>query len=271
MSESWLATGKRRVGTVARKVFDQYSALRYLKERDVLAVSVIGLFDYMSIYVIIPFLPLFLDRMQVSPVMIGFIFAAEPLMMAVLSAPSGALSDRIGRKAPIVVGTLVSGLSVFALGFASTALVFILLRAIDGAAGALRAPATQAYIGDRFPKEERGQAVSAHKTLKLSGVAIGPAFGGLVAARTGVSATFMLLGAITFVGSIVSWPLLQTSLPQRDAEGSDRNLLQSFSRAKLRQVASIPVISLAITSFVSALSIGAFEPILRRIYSGAWI
>lgn len=82
-----------------------------------LAGNVAGALSFMALFANIILLPYFLHEvMGQSPVQIGMIMSAYPLVMAFTAPFSGSLSDRIGAR---VLTT--AGLSILALGLAVTA------------------------------------------------------------------------------------------------------------------------------------------------------
>lgn len=259
-----------RENTLVSQILEQYSSLRYLKDRDILVVSVAGLLDFMSVYMIVPFLPVYLKQNEIGLAMLGIIFAAEPAASAIFSMPLGHLSDRYDQRYLIAGGTILSGLSVVALGFVSAPILFVVFRALDGTAGAIRGPATRTYVGERFETEERGRAFGAVKTVRMMGIAIGPALGGLVAGATNLSIPFILLGIVTVVGGIGAGTLLTKTTPDEDdEESSDDPPLWRLSRTELREIVTRPVVAMSITSVVSAASISAFEPLFALLLEEA--
>lgn len=248
-----------------------YSSLKYLRERDVLIVSLTGLLDQMSVYIIIALFPIYINEMGISGLVFGLIFAANPFASAVLKTPFGYLADRFDRKNLIVGGTVISGLSIAALAVATSPTMLIFLRLVDGGATAMRGPASRAYIGDRFPDEERGRAMGAKQTVQLTGTAFGPALGGIVASMYSLAAPFLLLGGLTVVGGLVAKPLLQSNPRESgDEEETDETpSIRELSREQLGQIVTLAVVSLSLTSFVSAVSISAFQPLFSVLLEEA--
>ena len=52
-------------------------------------------------------LPDYATRFQAGPTTIGLLFASFGITLLTLSIPMGAVSDRVGRKRPLLVGVLV--------------------------------------------------------------------------------------------------------------------------------------------------------------------
>ncbi len=72
----------------------------------------------------------------------------------------GALSDRIGRAVPIVVGSLCYGLGILAVGAAPSVAVAAVAMVSIGVLGALVSPTTMALVTDLAAEDERGLAMA---------------------------------------------------------------------------------------------------------------
>src|SRR5204862_4891979 len=60
--------------------------------------------DIVAYAIAIPVLPALSRKLGASPTMIGLLFASFGVTLLTVSIPMGAISDRVGRKAPIVGG-----------------------------------------------------------------------------------------------------------------------------------------------------------------------
>ncbi|QWF84772.1 MFS transporter [Amycolatopsis sp. CA-230715] len=81
------------------------------------------------------------------------------LVLAALVLPAGALGDRYGRRAVLVIGLLVFAVSCAAPVFADSATWLITARALTGLGAAMIMPATLSIINASFPPERRGRAI----------------------------------------------------------------------------------------------------------------
>lgn len=242
-----------------QELAEQYSSLALLKNTDLSLISIATLVDKMSVYLIIPLLPIYLQQTEVSLFMVGVIIASEKIARSVFSTPLGYISDRFNRQFLITFGTLISGVSVALLGFVRLPILFVALRMVDGLAGAIRGPATRAYIGDRFPEEQRGKAMGANKTIGMLGIALGPAMGGLTAGITNISVPFILLGSITAVVGLLVGVALSRTEDTEDEADDDRKSLFDHSREEIKNMFSVPVLVLALSTFLSAFAISIFN------------
>lgn len=246
----------RRLDPLLARLGEGYASLRLLADRRLALLAAANVLDQLSVALMVPLLPVYATRMGLSPAMVGLLFAAETAAQAALSTPAGRLADRVDRRSPIVVGTVMSGVGVAGLAFVGAsvgpALAFVALRVLDGAGTALRTPATTAYVGDAVPEERRGRALGAYQTLGRLGVVLGPALGGLLAVRD-PALPFLALGAPTVFAGIALVALPAVSGAEDATErGTEWRALRSLPPV---------VVVLATASFLAGLSGGAFGPL----------
>lgn len=96
---------------------------------------------------------------------------------ASLSAPAGALSDKIGRRSVLIMGYLLFAVSSFGFIFADNLFVLLVLFALYGAFKAFIDASQKAYVSDLSPVEERATSLGAFETS--TGLVLIPA--GLIA------------------------------------------------------------------------------------------
>jgi MFS family permease len=125
---------------------------------------------------------------------------ARPLM--------GRLSDRVGRRIPIVAGCVVSGLPLLSLPFFQDLWVLLLLVVIYGLGFASVLSSTHALTSDLVPRELVGTSMGFIDTVMDVGQTVGPIVSGLVLAASlayGLQYTlvFLTLGLILLATGVV--------------------------------------------------------------------
>ena len=133
----------------------------------------------------------------------------------------GKLGDVIGRRV-----TLLSGIAVFALGNALSALapslLFMLLaRFIVGIGTAAIAPIVMGYIVTEFPRESMAKGFSLYMLISSSAVIFGPTLGGLILASYGWRAMLWVCTALSVL-------VLLACLPFREQAAARRKSLSGF-------------------------------------------
>lgn len=152
----------------------------------ILPILVIVFVDLLGLSIIIPLLPLFAARFSATPLTIGFLLAAYPLMQFLGAPILGRLSDRYGRKPILVISQLGTLAGFILLGFSNTLLLLFVSRIIDGVSGANISTA-QAAISDSTNERTRTQGLGLIGAAFGMGFILGPVIAFIVLAATGQS------------------------------------------------------------------------------------
>ena len=132
---------------------------------------------------------------------------------ALLQAPLGALSDRIGRFSPIVVGSLAYGVATVGVGVAPVYPLAAGLMVLVGVCGALMAPATMALVTDLVDPETRGAAMGLFNVFGSLGFLTGFLVGGTVTEAFGYTTAFLAVGGLEFVIAVALLPAVRAIAP----------------------------------------------------------
>src|SRR4051812_18858976 len=90
--------------------------------------------DIVAYSVCVPVLPDFARKLGASPALIGLMFASFGVTLLAVSVPMGAISDRTGRKLPLVTGMLTLAGSTMMFARADSLTSLFVARMIQGAA-----------------------------------------------------------------------------------------------------------------------------------------
>jgi len=108
--------------------------------------------------------------------------SAYTLTLSAFLLMGGALGDRYGRRRLFVIGLVWFTLASLLCGFAPSALVLVIARAVQGVGGALLTPASLAIIEATYRREDRGAAIGAWAGFGGLFGAAGPLLGGALVA-----------------------------------------------------------------------------------------
>ena len=136
----------------------------------------------------------------------GLLLACFFAPFALLQYPMGVLSDRIGRVLPVVLGSLLYGAGIIAVGAAPTVALAALAMVGVGVLGALVAPATMALVTDLADEAERGVAMGGFNLAGSLGFLGGFLVGGTVADVYGYGLAFLVVGGLEIAIALVAVP-----------------------------------------------------------------
>ncbi|HSO11120.1 MAG TPA: MFS transporter [Anaerolineales bacterium] len=223
----------------------------------ILPVLVIVFVDLLGLSVIIPLLPLYAARYSATPLVIGVLQAAYPLMQFLGAPILGRLSDRFGRKPILVVSQIGTFAGFILLGFANTLTILFISRIIDGLSGANISTA-QAAIADSTNEKTRTQGLGLIGAAFGAGFVFGPVIAFIVLLASGQNYQAVALTAAFF--SLVS--ILLTLFWFRETLTSDSAsaLRRKFSFGAMREALNRPVIGFLLAlMFLYQIAFGGYE------------
>ena len=140
------------------------------------ALGLVSLFMDMSSEIIHALLPLFMTAtLGLSVATVGLIDGIAEAAANITKVFSGWLSDRIGRRKPLILlGYGLAGLSKPLFPLASGAVPILGARFADRIGKGIRGAPRDALIADVTPVEARGRAFGLRQALDTAGAVIGP-------------------------------------------------------------------------------------------------
>jgi MFS transporter, FSR family, fosmidomycin resistance protein len=175
-----------------------------LKNRTVVMMSTSSAFRSMTQTALLTFLPVFLaNQMGYSLLWIGgCIFALQAA--GFIAAPiAGHLSDRMGRRRIIMSSMAMTAIVLLLMATVGGSTAFVLLISFLGFfLFAIRA-VMQAWMLDATPSNMGGTSIGILFGVQAIGAAIGPALGGILADRYGLTATFYFLALTIIVANFL--------------------------------------------------------------------
>ena len=156
--------------------------------------------DLLGFGIVIPFLPMYAERLQVGAAGIGLILAIYSLMQFLCAPILGRISDHIGRRPVIIVGLLGSSFSYLIYGFANSFGWLLVSRAVHGACAATVSTA-QAYVADTTIESKRAHGMGMIGAAFGLGFVMGPALGGILG-HSSLRTPVFFASALTFANLI---------------------------------------------------------------------
>ncbi len=166
----------------------------------------------MYIIIVIAFLDTFIQLPIITPysLSLGASYTLSGAIVAVYSFTNmignilgGHWIDRFGRKKMLFTGMVAVFIILLFYPLANNGWQLFVARFLHGLAGGILIPAAFAYISDQSVGATRG------KTMAYTGASIGiaaivgPAIGGILAARASIESVFLFVAALFFISSII--------------------------------------------------------------------
>ncbi len=126
---------------------------------------------------------------------------------------AGDLSDRIGRRRPILAGTLWASLLTFPLSFIRTPFEMIGVLSVRSLGWGLSDPSTQALLADIVDENKRGKIFGLLGSVGGVAMIAGPSVGGVVYELYGGEFSFAVCGILSLAASVVLFSMIRE--PQR--------------------------------------------------------
>ncbi len=231
-------------------------SLRSSRAVTVALVALATFTDIVAYSVAVPVLPDLGRRLGASPTMIGLLFASFGVTLLSVSMPMGAVSDRIGRKAPLVGGLVALAAATWLFAFARELPWLFAARLVQGAADAVTWVVGMALIADRYGPEERGRVLGIVMSSASVGFMMGPSLGGWLYEIGGIRLPFLAVGALALVAAVA---FLWIETPQERATPDG---VPIAALLRMPAVASCAVAVVAVSATISML-----EPVLPLFLS----
>jgi MFS transporter, DHA1 family, solute carrier family 18 (vesicular amine transporter), member 1/2 len=212
--------------------------------------------DIVAYSIAVPVLPDLSRRLGASPTMIGFLFASFGVTLLTVSMPMGAVSDRVGRRAPLVGGLLALAVATLFFAFATSLTWLFAARLVQGAADAVTWVVGFALIADLYGSEERGRVMGMVMAGTNFAFMFGPTLGGWLYEAGGIRLPFLVVSGLALAGAAA---FLWLELPRQRA---DREVVA------ILQVLGDPAVAACAAAVVAAsATISMLEPVLPLFLS----
>jgi len=145
----------------------------------------------------------YLDYIGFGAVYIGFIKTMNMFSQCLANLLLGGLSDKIGRKNPIIFSFAATAIAAFFLGNTQSFVFFTVLISVIGFMTGIRGPSIQGAITDSAPKKSRGSAFGIYQLFRFTPMLFGSLFGGATAYIFGYQSIFSLHSVLAISATLI--------------------------------------------------------------------
>jgi DHA1 family solute carrier family 18 vesicular amine transporter 1/2 len=176
------------------------------RRRWLVLLATAGVFiDVVSYSVAVPVLSELRARLDVSPTVIGLLFSSFGVTLLTVSIPMGRLSDRIGRRVPLVLALVALATSSLIFGLVNHIAWLFIARLIQGAADAVAWVVGFALVADLYAPEDRGRVLGVVMAGANAGLMVGPTLGGWLYEAGGFVLPFVAVAIAALVLAVMVW------------------------------------------------------------------
>ena len=183
-----------------------------------LFVVTLAVFTDMFIHgMIVPILPIYAGSLGISQTALGFLFGSYALALLITTPIFGMISDKLGRRGPMLWGILGLAAATLLFAFANTFWFLLLALILQGCAAAITWTAGLALLADFYPSEERGQAMGIALSGQAMGILVGPSLGGWLYQIGGYMFPFFVAAGMAVLDGLLRLLLLKEE-PHREKQ-----------------------------------------------------
>ncbi len=150
-----------------------------------------------------------------------YVYAGYLLSLSSLLILAGALTDTYGRKRMFMLGLAGFGISSALCGLAPSLEALVVLRVVQGIAGAFLVPGSLALISAEFSGPLQGRAYGIWSGAAAGTTLLGPALGGVLVDTVSWRAAFLINIPIAAVGLYLAWRHVPESKSGEPPSGFD--------------------------------------------------
>lgn len=175
--------------------------------RNVYALGAVSFFTDVSTEMVTSYLPIFaVQELGATRALLGLIEGVGELASYSLRMVSGFLSDRLGRRKPLVfAGYALSAALKPMFAFARTPTDVLLVRAGDRSGKGIRTAPRDALISQSVSERVAGRAFGLHRTLDQAGAIFGPLLAALLLPLLGARNLFLLSFIPAALALLILW------------------------------------------------------------------
>ncbi|MGI6206642.1 MAG: MFS transporter [Anaerolineae bacterium] len=246
------------------------------------ACTALALFGDTTLYAV---LPAEYGLLAISAAQVGWLLSVNRLVRIPLNLMSGWLADRLGCRAPYIIGIAVGALSTAAYGLLRGFWPLLISRALWGLAWSLLTVAAYGLILDTSPSDNRGRNTSIYDSYSYFGGSVGMLLGGFLVDWLKLPRAMLVLSLFSATGVVMALTLPRVPSPsgRPDRAPRERLSLRTALRATWQGMVGadlrfwvIAALNFAHRFFFAGVFYSTFGFYLRQVtgdeaHLGAWV
>jgi DHA1 family tetracycline resistance protein-like MFS transporter len=176
-------------------------------------IFLISFTEVLGFSMVLPLIPYLGKELGLTLSQIGLIISLFSICQLFASPITGKLSDHFGRKPLFILSQISTFIGFVLLGFATTVVLLIVARLIDGLLGS-NMTVSQAYISDITEPKHRTRVYSYSSGVFGAGLIFGPFIGGILS-TINYSVPMFFAAAITMISIALVILFLPETIPKK--------------------------------------------------------
>lgn len=158
---------------------------------------------FLDTFIQLPIITPYAIELDASYILTGAIVAVYSFTNMIGNIIGGHWIDKFGRKKMLFTGMIAVSVVLFLYPLSQNGWQLFTARFFHGLAGGVLIPAAFAYIGDHSGGENRGKRMAFTGAGIGIAAIVGPAVGGVLAARASIEAVFLLVAVLFLLTSLI--------------------------------------------------------------------
>jgi len=145
----------------------------------------------------------YLDDAGLTAIWIGAVLTGINASISLTYLPSGRLSDLVGRRAPLIAGSVLIAVNTFLLYFTRNPLLIMIVTILYGIGQGLATPAVNALVAEASHPGKSVMAYVSYYISILSATVLGSGLSGLLASFIGFQSLFLIASILLAVAAVI--------------------------------------------------------------------
>lgn len=194
----------------------------------IMILGVLSALGPLALDLYLPGLPVLQRELHTTATMTQLSITAAMFGLAIGQVVVGPLSDRLGRKMPLIYGIAAFTIASFGIAMSDNIGMIIVLRLIQGLGGTTGIVLSLAMITDSFDGIQLTRNVAINQTINGIFPILAPVLGGVLIALADWRSAFWLLGGLGLIIVL----LIIFKLPETNLDRQNGSLKETFGRFK---------------------------------------
>jgi len=165
-------------------------------------VSFLLLCCAISMGIVRPMFPLYLANIKMEPSLVGIIVSISMAGMILGESLSGMIADRFGMRLPLLLSTLVCGLTLFGFVLGTALPLLIIFSFFWGCFRVIMVGPVRGYMAEAAPPDKRATYIAVSSAILSLSRGVGALPGGIIVDRLGFNWIFYIAGILAIAGSL---------------------------------------------------------------------